>query len=71
LSTPDLVRAIAAALHVEPRIASVPVPLLRLAGALCGRRDAIARLTGSLEVDTSSLIAATGWRPRPFAIDGI
>ena len=71
VSTPDLVRAIAAALHVEPRIASVPVPLLRLAGALCGRRDAIARLTGSLEVDTSSLIAATGWRPRPFAIDGI
>ena len=51
-------------LDVEPRLVAVPVPLLRLAGALCGRRDAIARLTGSLEVDTSSLIAATGWRPR-------
>lgn len=69
VSTPQLVRAIAAALHVEPRIASVPVPLLRLVGALVGRRDAIARLTGSLEVDASSLAAATRWKPRPFVID--
>lgn len=69
VSTPQLVRAIAAALRVEPRIASVPVPLLRLVGELVGRRDAIARLTGSLEVDASSLAAATRWKPRPFVID--
>jgi hypothetical protein len=36
---------------------------------LVGRRDAIARLTGSLEVDASSLAAATRWKPRPFVID--
>ena len=69
VSTQTLVRAIAGALNVEPRIVSIPVPLLRLAGALSGRRDAIARLTGSLEVDATSLSAATGWKPREFAID--
>jgi len=30
---------------------------------LLGRREAIDRLTGSLEVDSSSFTAATGWRP--------
>lgn len=69
VSTKTLVRAIAGALRVEPRILSIPVPLLRIAGALCGQLDAIERLTGSLEVDAASLVAATGWTPRRFAID--
>jgi nucleoside-diphosphate-sugar epimerase len=69
VSTPELVRAIARALEVEPRIVRVPVPLLRLAGFVTGRRDVIARLVDSLEVDVSSLVAATRWRPRAFALD--
>jgi len=69
VSTPDLVRAIAHALGVAPRIAAVPVPLLRVAGLLSGRRDAIARLAGSLEADTSSFAAATGWTARRLSID--
>jgi len=69
VSTKTLVRAIAGALRVEPRIVSIPVPLLRIAGALADQRDAIARLTGSLEVDPTSLSATTGWTPRRFAID--
>jgi nucleoside-diphosphate-sugar epimerase len=68
VSTPALVRAIAAALDVAPRLVPLPVPALRIAGALCGRSDAVARLVDSLEVDTASLVRATGWRPRPFAI---
>ena len=63
VSTPSLVRMIARALGRPVPLAYVPVPLLKLAGALTGRRDEIARLTGSLEVDTSGLRAATGWRP--------
>jgi hypothetical protein len=47
----------------------MPVPLLRLAGALTGRRGEVARLADSLEVDTSSLAASTSWRPGPFAIE--
>ena len=69
VSTPALVRAIAAALGVAPRLLPVPVAVLRIAGAVSGRRAAIERLTQSLEVDTASLAAATGWRPRAFAID--
>ena len=69
ISTPALVRAIASALGVTPRLIPVPVSTLRLAGALSGRGDAVARLTDSLEVDTTSLSRATGWKPRPVTID--
>ena len=63
MSTPSLVRMIARALGKPVPLAYVPVPLLKLAAALLGRRDEIARLAGSLEVDASTLRAATGWRP--------
>ncbi len=69
VSTPELMRAIAAALGVPARLVPVPVALLRCAGWLIRRQAAIDRLTGSLEVDTGSFAAATGWRPRPFALD--
>jgi nucleoside-diphosphate-sugar epimerase len=69
VSTPTLVREVASALGVAPRLVPVPVVLLRIAGALSGRGDAVERLTASLEVDTSSLSRSTGWRPRPFGID--
>lgn len=69
ISTPALVRAIASALGIAPRLFPVPVTMLRFAGALCGRGEAVARLTDSLEVDTASLARATGWKPRPLAID--
>ena len=64
VATPDLVRAIARAWRVEPRLAAVPLPLLRAAGLLVGRGAAVARLAGSLEVDTTSLREGTGWAPR-------
>lgn len=69
VSTPQLVRAIAAALGVGPRLVPVPVALLRIIGAATNRAGTIARLTDSLEADAASFIAWTGWRPRPFAID--
>jgi UDP-glucose 4-epimerase len=68
VSTPDLVRAIATASHVRPRLFALPVPLLRLAGLLAGRGAAVARLVGSLEVDTGTFRAATGWTPR-YSLD--
>jgi UDP-glucose 4-epimerase len=64
VATPDLVRAIASAWRVTPRLAAMPVPLLRAAGLLLGRGAAVARLAGSLEVDTTSFREGTGWTPR-------
>jgi UDP-glucose 4-epimerase len=68
VSTPDLVRAIATAAGVRPRLVALPVPLLRMAGLLARRGDAIDRLAGSLEVDTQGFRAATGWTPR-YSLD--
>ncbi len=64
VSTPALVRAIALAWKVQPRIVSVPVPFLRPVGAALGKGTAVARLVQSLEIDTSSFREATGWEPR-------
>jgi nucleoside-diphosphate-sugar epimerase len=64
VSTPDLVRAIAVAWKVRARLFAVPQPLLRVAGGAAGRSVVVARLTDSLEVDTSSFRDATGWSPR-------
>jgi nucleoside-diphosphate-sugar epimerase len=69
VSTPELVRAIAAALGVRPRLANVPVPLLRVAALATGRGAMFDRLARSLEVDTTSFLARTGFSPMPFAID--
>lgn len=71
VSVPELTRAIAASLGIEARLLRVPVPLLRLAGALSGRRAMVDRLTSSLEVDATSFMAATGWRPRHSLAHGL
>lgn len=69
LSTPALVREIAAALDVQPRLWPCPVAVLRGAGRLSGRRGTIERLTGSLVVDREAIAATLGWRPpQPFAV---
>ena len=49
----------------------VPVPLLRLGAALLGRGARVRRLVDSLEVDTTSLREATGWRPRQSLEEGL
>ena len=67
VSTPELVRRLAAALGVAPRLLPVPVALLALAGRLTGRSGEIARLAGSLEVDASPLLRRIG--PLPYTLD--
>ncbi|MEP7063152.1 MAG: NAD-dependent epimerase/dehydratase family protein [Betaproteobacteria bacterium] len=68
VSTPQLIRAIAAAQQVDANLAYVPVPLLRLLGKLLGRSAAMQRLTSSLEVDSGPFRAAAGYVPS-LAID--
>ena len=63
VATPDLVRAIAAALGVAPRLLPIPPSLLRLASTCVGKRAAFERLAGSLTVDTTSFCTTFGWQP--------
>lgn len=68
VSTPELVRRVARSLGVRPRLVSVPVSMLRLAGMLVGKRAAVERLVGSLQVDSTCIRRTLGWTP-PFSID--
>ena len=67
MSTPELIRGIAKALDAPPRLFALPVPLLRASGALLGKGGETARLTGSLQIDSSKIRRELGWRP-PFSV---
>lgn len=67
ISTPQLIREIAAALGKKPLLFPFPPLLLRGAGLFTGRAEEIARLTGSLQVDISSIKKALDWQP-PFSL---
>ena len=63
VSTPDLICAVARAMDRPARLLAVPVGVLELAGALLGKRAAVARLTGSLFVDSSAIRLRLAWTP--------
>jgi nucleoside-diphosphate-sugar epimerase len=67
VSTPDLVRRIAAALGVAPRLLPVPLPLLDLAARVAQRRRELLRVASSLTVDASPLARLIG--APPFTLD--
>jgi nucleoside-diphosphate-sugar epimerase len=68
LSTPELIRRIAAAMHRPTRLLPVPVKLLEVAGGMLGRAAEVRRLCGSLVVDVSRTRTALGWSP-PMTVD--
>ena len=68
VSTPDVVRALARAMNCPARLLAVPVGILQCAGTLLGKRAEVARLTGSLYVDSSAIRWRLGWKP-PFSMD--
>ncbi|MCP9463399.1 MAG: hypothetical protein NNA25_01210 [Nitrospira sp.] len=68
LSTPDLIRRIARAMGRSVPLWPVPVLLLRWGGGLVGRRGAVERLTGSLQIDISKIRRELGWSP-PWSVD--
>jgi nucleoside-diphosphate-sugar epimerase len=67
VSMPDLVRGLARALGVKPRLLSFPLAALGLAATLAGKRAEFARVTGSLQVDSSRIRRELDWRP-PFTL---
>lgn len=71
ISTPYLVRAIADALNVVPRIFHVPPSWISLTAAAVGKSDVANRLTGDLAVDSRPLVNVLGWRPPHLMAEGL
>jgi UDP-glucose 4-epimerase len=63
LSTPAIVRALAAGAGKSPRLFGVPRPFVDAALTLAGRRGAAQRLYGDLAVDTTRAVRLLGWSP--------
>ena len=68
ISTSDLALRLARELKVSPRLFRLPPALFYVAGALSGKRAAIARLTTSLEVDATRFDDLALWAP-PYTLD--
>lgn len=63
LSTTQLLRRMASALGVKPRLLAIPSWVLRAGASLIGRADLAQRLCGSLQVDISKTTHRLGWSP--------
>jgi nucleoside-diphosphate-sugar epimerase len=68
ISTPDLVRRIAVALHRSPRILRCPESLLLAAGTLLRQKEAVQRLYSSLVLDRKKTSEMLGWSA-PLSLD--
>jgi nucleoside-diphosphate-sugar epimerase len=68
VSTPELVRRMAAALGRSARLLAVPVPVLRFMAALAGKSALVTRLAGSLAINSRAIRRELGWTPR-FTLD--
>lgn len=71
LSMSVLIRTMAKAAGVPARLIPVPVSLLKLAGRLLGKVDAVHRLCGNLQVDSSKARKLLGWSPPVSVEEGI
>jgi nucleoside-diphosphate-sugar epimerase len=68
VSTPELIRHIATAFGIQPRLWPFPPTLISAAAALLGKRDTADRLIGSLAVDSSKIVRELGWNP-PYTME--
>jgi len=71
LSTPELVRSIASALHRSPMLIPFPPALLKLAATATGKRSAYDRLCGSLTVDIALTKQKLSWTPPSTVQDSL
>lgn len=71
LSTPELIRRIAAAMGRTARLVPVPPALLRWGGRLFGRAAEVERLLGSLRVDMGHTCQTLAWRPKVGVNEGL
>lgn len=67
LSTAELIRAIANALHGPARLLPIPPLLLKVLGQVTGKSDSVDRLLGSLAVDSAKICQTLDWTP-PYSM---
>jgi UDP-glucose 4-epimerase len=67
----ELATALGRVLNRPARIVAVPLPLLRLAATLAGRRAVFDRLARPLVVDGASFVRATGFAPPCNLAEGL
>ena len=68
VSTAELIARIAQALGKPSRLWPCPLGLIKLAGRLTGKSDEIARLLGSLCMDSSKIRSELDWMP-PYTLE--
>ncbi len=71
VSSAQLVRELAAAAGVKPNLCSVPQWFLEFGAVMVGKRKAVQRLCGSLQVDISKAQTLLGWRPPVSMQEGL
>ena len=71
VSTPQLIRYVAAALGRPARLINVPARMLGLAASVLGRRADFDRLVGNFVVDSSAIRRDLGWTPPETFEEGI
>jgi nucleoside-diphosphate-sugar epimerase len=71
LSTTGLIRAMAQAADVSPRLLPVPVWALRAAASLLGKREGVKRLCGNLQVDITKARTVLHWTPPVTVGEGL
>lgn len=70
-SVRELIETIADAMHIKPRLVSVPIWTLRALGNLVGKGNEIKRLIEPLMVDSGKYVEETGWEPPYSFHEGI
>lgn len=68
LSTPTLITKIAQSMNHKNLLFPVPLALIKAIGLLSGKRDATARLTDSLSLDSRKINSILEWHP-PISVD--
>jgi nucleoside-diphosphate-sugar epimerase len=71
VSTPEMIRRIAAALNTSVRLFPCPGSLLFFLGKILGKGPAVDRIIGSLTVDNSKIQRDLSWSPPYSMADGL
>jgi nucleoside-diphosphate-sugar epimerase len=71
ISTPELIRRIAEAMELPSRMFRCPPSLLNAVASIAGKSAEVARLLGSLAMDSTRFRSETGWTPPYSLLQGL